>query len=98
SLKAVTAVTSGDMPVDPILQNPGGIGLRWGAGDTLLFMSYRDGFPHLYSLEHPGSTGKPLLLPPGSLMVCQLTLTPDRRFFIYNANRAPDGSDLNRRP
>src|SRR5947208_15362252 len=42
SLKTVTAVTSGDMPVDPILQNPGGIGLRWGADDTLLFMSYRN--------------------------------------------------------
>ena len=97
SLKAVTAVTSGDMPVDPILQNPGGIGLRWGAGDTLLFMSYRDGFPHLYSLEHPGSTGKPLLLTPGSFMVEQMTLTPDRRFVIYNANTGPDRSDMDRR-
>ena len=97
SLKAVTAVTSGDMPVDPILQNPGGIGLRWGAGDTLLFMSYRDGFPHLYSLEHPGSAGKPLLLTPGSFMVEQMTLTPDRRFVIYNANTGPDRSDMDRR-
>src|SRR5438552_3323162 len=93
----VTAVTSGDMPVDPILQNPGGIGLRWGAGDTLLFMSYRDGFPHLYSLEHPGSAGKPLLLTPGSFMVEQMTLTPDRRFVIYNANTGPDRSDMDRR-
>ena len=85
------------MPVDPILQNPGGIGLRWGAGDTLLFMSYRDGFPHLYSLEHPGSAGKPLLLTPGSFMVEQMTLTPDRRFVIYNANTGPDRSDMDRR-
>src|SRR5262249_39791780 len=47
SLNVVTAATSGEAPVDPILQNPGGIGLRWAADDTLLFMSYRDGFPHL---------------------------------------------------
>src|ERR1051326_5124591 len=58
SESVVTAVTSGN-PVDPILQNPGGIGLRWAADDTLLFMSYRDGFPHLYSLQHPGSAGSP---------------------------------------
>ena len=97
SLKTVTAVTSGDMPVDPILQNPGGTGLRWGADDTLLFMSYRDGFPHLYSLQHPGSTGKPLLLTPGPFMVEQMTLTPDRRFVIYNANTGSDRSDIDRR-
>jgi hypothetical protein len=59
SESAVTAVTSGNMPVDPILQNPGGIELHWAADDTLLFMSYRDCFPHLYSLQHPGSAGKP---------------------------------------
>src|SRR5438874_1741863 len=97
SLKTVTAVTSGDMPVDPILQNPGGLGLQWGAGDTLLFMSYRDGFLHLYSLEHPGSAGKPLLLTPGSFMVEQVRLTPDRRFVIYNANAGPDRGDVDRR-
>jgi dipeptidyl aminopeptidase/acylaminoacyl peptidase len=97
SLNAVTAVTSGEMPVDQILQNPSGIGMRWAADDTLLFMSYRDGFPHLYSLQHPGSTAKPLLLTSGSFMVEQMTLTPDRRFVIYNANTGPDRNDVDRR-
>jgi dipeptidyl aminopeptidase/acylaminoacyl peptidase len=97
SLNVTTAVTSGEAPVDPILQNPGGIGLRWAADDTLLFMSYRDGFPHLYSLHHPGSNSKPLLLTPGSFMVEQMTLTPDRRFVIYNANTGPDRRDIDRR-
>ena len=97
SLNAVTAVTSGEMPVDPILQNPSGIGMRWAADDTLLFMSYRDGFPHLYSLQHPGSAAKPLLLTAGSFMVEQMTLTPDRRFVIYNANTGPDRNDVDRR-
>jgi dipeptidyl aminopeptidase/acylaminoacyl peptidase len=97
SLNVATAVTSGEKPADPILQNPGGIGLRWAADDTLLFMSYRDGFPHLYSLQHPGSGAKPLLLTPGSFMVEQMTLTPDRRFVVYNANTGSDRSDIDRR-
>ncbi len=93
---ASTALTSGD-PVDRILQNPGGIGLRWAADDTLLFMSYRDGWPHLYSLQHPGAGARPLLLTPGSFMVEQATLTPDRRFIVYNANTGADRSDVARR-
>src|SRR5262245_9682573 len=79
SLKVTAAVTSGEAPADPILQNPGGIGLQWAADDTLLFMSYRDGFPHLYSLQHPGSGSKPLLLTSGSFMLEKITLSPDRR-------------------
>src|SRR5262245_4703398 len=97
SITAVTAITSGDSPVDPILQNPGGIGLRWAADDHLLFMSYRDGFPHLYSVQHPGQSSKPTLLTPGPFMVEQVTLTPDRRSVIYNANTGPDRNDLDRR-
>jgi dipeptidyl aminopeptidase/acylaminoacyl peptidase len=98
SLNAATAVTSGENPIDPILQNPSGIGIHWAADDTLLFMSYRDGFPHLYSLPHPGSgSAKPLLLTPGSFMVEQTALTPDRRFVIYNANTGPDRNDIDRR-
>ena len=93
----VTAITSGNAPVDQILQNPSGIQLHWAADDTLVFMSYRDGFPHLYSLQHPGSANKPLLLTPGSFMVEQMTLTPDRRSVIYNANTGPDRNDIDRR-
>jgi Tol biopolymer transport system component len=93
----ITAVTSGHAPVDPILQNPGGIGLRWAADDSLVYLSYRDGFPHLYSIQHPDTGGKPTLLTPGSFMVEQVTLTPDRRFAIYNANAGPDSSDIDRR-
>jgi dipeptidyl aminopeptidase/acylaminoacyl peptidase len=92
----ITAVTSGRAPVDPILQNPGGIDLRWAAGDSLVYLSYRDGFPHLYSVQPP-YTGKPTLLTPGSFMVEQVVLTPDGRFVIYNANTGPDAGDLDRR-
>jgi dipeptidyl aminopeptidase/acylaminoacyl peptidase len=93
----VTAVTSGHSPVDRILQNPGGIGLRWAADDSLVYLSYRDGFPHLYSVQHPGRGGTAMLLTPGSFMVEQVALTPDRRFVIYNANTGPDASDIDRR-
>jgi len=62
-----------------------------------LFMSYRDGFPHLYSIQHPSAGGKPMALTPGPFMVEQMTLTPDRRFVIYNANSGPDRSDMDRR-
>ena len=93
----VTALTSGDPPTDAILRNPNGIGLRWAADDTLVFLSYRDGWPHLYSLHHPGTGGRPLLLTPGSFMVEQVTLTPDRRFIVYNANTGADRADVDRR-
>src|SRR5262249_48879749 len=94
TLPAVAVLTSGHSPVDSIVQNPGGIGLRWAADDHLVFMSYRDGFPHLYSMQHPSANSKPLLLTSGSFMVEQVTLSADRRSIIYNANTGPDRSDL----
>ncbi len=92
-----TAITSGDNPVDPILQNPGGLRMWWGAGDALVFMSYRDGFPHLYSIANPGKASKPLSITPGSFMVEHVTLTPDRRVAVYTANAGSDPSDFDRR-
>jgi dipeptidyl aminopeptidase/acylaminoacyl peptidase len=92
---AAVVWTSGQ-PVDRILQDPGGIALRWAADDRLVFLSYRDGFPHLYSiLAKPGS--QPLLLTPGSFMVEQAVLTPDRRALVYTANTGPDRADFDRR-
>ena len=92
-----TALTSGEAPVDPILQNPGGIGFRWAADDNLVLSLYRDGWPHVYSIQHPGAGGKPILRTPGSFMVEQWTLTPDLRTIIYSANAGMDKSDVDRR-
>ena len=97
SVPAVTVLTSGESPVDPILQNPGGIALGWASDDHLIFMSYRDGFPHLYSMQHPGTNSRPTLLTPGSFMVEHVTLTPDRRFIVYTANTGTDRNDVDRR-
>ncbi len=97
NISAVTVLTSGRSPIDPITQNPRGIGLRWASDDHLIFMSYRDGFPHLYSMQHPSQSSRPMLLTPGSFMVEQVTLTPDRGSIIYNANTGPDRNDVDRR-
>src|SRR5262249_19762791 len=72
-------------------------GFRWAADDRLVLMLYRDGFPHIYSIQHPGSGSKPMLLTPGQFMVEQMTLTPDGRFVVYTANTGPDRSDIDRR-
>ncbi|MEO8257320.1 MAG: prolyl oligopeptidase family serine peptidase [Acidobacteriota bacterium] len=93
----VTAAASGDSPIDPILQNPNGLHFQWAADDTLIFNSYRDGWPHLYSLARPGSGSKPVLLTPGPFMVEQLTLSADRRFIVYNANTGSERGDIARR-
>jgi dipeptidyl aminopeptidase/acylaminoacyl peptidase len=94
-LPARVVRTSGQ-PVDRILRDPSGIGLRWAASDRLVFLSYRDGFPHLYSISvAPGS--EPLLLTPGSFRVESVALAPDRRAIVYSANAGPDRSDFDRR-
>jgi len=95
-LPARAALTSG-APPDAILRHPGGIRLEWAADDTLVFLGYRDGWPHLYSLRHPASGGRPLLLTPGAFMVEQFTLTPDRRTIVYSANTGADRLDVDRR-
>lgn len=93
----VTAISSGSSPVDRILQNPGGIGMRWAGNDRMVFLSYRDGFPHLYAIDQRGFGSTPKLLTPGPFMVEQMTLTPDGRFVIYSANTGLNRDDNDRR-
>ena len=93
----VTAITSGKSPVDPIVQHPGGINARWASDTTLVFLLYRDGFPHAYSLDRPGSGARPKLLTPGPFMVEQMTLSADGRFLIYSANTGANKDDNDRR-
>ena len=100
NIPITAAATSGHAPVDPILRNPGGIGFQWAAENALVYLSYVDGFPHLYSIQHPGrsdKSGQPTLLTPGPFMVEQVALTTDRRFAVYNANTGGEPNDLDRR-
>jgi dipeptidyl aminopeptidase/acylaminoacyl peptidase len=72
-----------------------GANLAWGAGDRLVFLSYQDGWPHLYSV--PASGGDAVLLTPGRFMVEHVTLTPDRRHVVYSANAGSETDDIERR-
>jgi dipeptidyl aminopeptidase/acylaminoacyl peptidase len=69
--------------------------LEWAAGGRLVFLSYRDGWQHLYSL--PESGGEPLLLTPGDFMVEDVALSPDRRCLVFSANTGADPDDSDRR-
>ncbi len=73
----------------------GGANLQWTSGDRIAFLSYQDGWPHLYSVPSAGGAAK--LLTPGEFMVEYVTGTPDRRFLVYNANTGSDRDDIERR-
>jgi dipeptidyl aminopeptidase/acylaminoacyl peptidase len=73
----------------------GAMNPSWAAGDRLVFMSYADGWPHVYSVLSSG--GRADLLTPGNFMVEHARLTPDRRIVVYSANTGRDRLDIDRR-
>jgi dipeptidyl aminopeptidase/acylaminoacyl peptidase len=73
----------------------GSANLQWMAGDRLAFLSYEDGWPHLYSVAAAG--GRATLLTPGAFMVEYVTATPDGRYLVYNGNAGTDRDDSERR-
>lgn len=64
-------------------------------GKRLVFITYLDGWPHLYSMDANG--GKPLLLTPGEFMVQDVALSRDSRALIYSANAGTAKNDQDRR-
>lgn len=73
----------------------GGTNLHWAALNRIVFVSYQDGWPHLYSVDAKG--GKELLLTPGNFMVEQIKLSPDKKWLVAAANAGNDKWDLDRR-
>lgn len=73
----------------------GGTNLNWADGGRIVFLSYMDGWPHLYSIGERG--GEPLLLTPGNYMAEFISLSPDRRHLVFAANAGSDASDIDRR-
>lgn len=73
----------------------GGYNLHWAAKDRIVFLSYHDGWPHLYSI--PSSGGKETVLTPGEFMCEHITLSNDGKFLTFSANTGPDKLDLERR-
>ena len=69
--------------------------LHWAAGDRITFLSYQDGWPHLYSIPSVG--GSALLLTPGSFMAEHIKLSADGKWLIFSANTGPDKLDIDRR-
>jgi dipeptidyl aminopeptidase/acylaminoacyl peptidase len=73
----------------------GGTNLHWAAGDRIVFLSYMDGWPHLYSISARGGT--PLLLTPGRFMAEYISLSPDGRTLVFAANAGTQTDDIDRR-
>ncbi len=73
----------------------GGMNLHWAAGERIVFLSYHDGWPHLYSIAETG--GDPLLLTPGDYMAEYISLSPDRRWLLFAGNAGTDPLDIDRR-
>ena len=84
----------------------GGANLHWAAGNTVVFLSYHDGWPHLYSIDanaaaanaaNPKAAAKPLLLTPGNFMCEHIRLSADKKYLLCSANTGPNPNDLDRR-
>lgn len=72
------------------------VNLHWAAGNTVVFLSYEDGWPHLYTVDAGGGQ-KPTLLTPGKFMCEQIRLTADKRSLVFSTNTGSDPTDIDRR-
>jgi dipeptidyl aminopeptidase/acylaminoacyl peptidase len=75
----------------------GGANLHWADGNTIVFLSYEDGWPHLYSLDAASPNKGSLLLTPGNFMCEHIRLTADKRRLVFSANTGDDAQDIERR-
>lgn len=73
----------------------GGTNLHWAAAGRIVFLSYIDGWPHLYSIAENG--GEPLLLTPGNYMAEYISISPDRKYMLFAGNAGSDADDVDRR-
>lgn len=74
----------------------GGTNLHWAAGNRLVFQSYHDGWPHLYSIDVERG-GEPLLLTPGDYQVEFASLSPDGSYVVFAGNAGDTPGDIDRR-
>ncbi|MVM35389.1 prolyl oligopeptidase family serine peptidase [Spirosoma sp. HMF4905] len=74
----------------------GGFNLHWAANDRIVYLSYEDGWPHLYSIASLG--GAPLLLTTAPFMAEHITLSHDRKWLLFSGNVGLDNKlDIDRR-
>ena len=69
--------------------------LHWAANNSIVFLSYQDGWPHLYSINAGG--GKQILLTPGNFMCEHIQLSADKKYLSFSANTGNDAKDIERR-
>lgn len=69
--------------------------LHWTAQDRIVFLSYQDGWPHLYSVPETG--GAAMLLTPGDYMAEHISMSPDGRWMVFAGNAGDDPLDIDRR-
>ncbi len=72
----------------------GRINLHW-ADSYIIFLSYQDGWPHLYSLPENGGYAK--LLTPGEYMAEYISLSANGQQIYFSGNTGPDPLDIDRR-
>ncbi|HEY4109572.1 S9 family peptidase [Puia sp.] len=86
----------------------GGANLHWADGNHIVFLSYHDGWPHLYSIDANAADGhgattpsargvQPLLLTPGNFMCEHIRLSAGRKYLVCSANTGTDPLDVERR-
>ncbi len=73
----------------------GGFNLHWAASERIVYLSYEDGWPHLYSI--PSSGGTPLLLTPTPFMAEHIAMSHDGKWLLFSGNTGPDKLDIDRR-
>lgn len=73
----------------------GGTNLNWVANQKIVFVSYQDGWPHLYSISENG--GEATLLTPGKFALEHIKVSPDKKWLYFSANTGVTKDDIDRR-
>ncbi len=81
---------------------PGGdVKLFWPKDQTLNFLSYHDGWPHLYAINTTaaGTTTSttPTLLTPGNFAIEHASLSVDGSYFLFDGNMGTEAMDKDHR-
>ncbi|MCL6260994.1 prolyl oligopeptidase family serine peptidase [Aquiflexum sp. TKW24L] len=73
----------------------GGFNLNWAADNKIVYLSYEDGWPHLYSID--AASGQSKQLTKGNYMVEHIRLSPDKKFLVFSTNTGSTKEDIDRR-
>lgn len=73
----------------------GGINLNWPTAQQLVFLSYHDGWPHLYSIAPSGTGFKQIT--GGNFSVDQISFSSDGKKIAFAANNGKEKQDLDRK-